>query len=156
MTLPAGAIDAGVAPRAELVICLPADWPVPDEQYGTTASWTEEAYTPISWLKRLARLPRDYGSWLGFGHTIPNGDPADPLLPGSALTGWVLLPPLTFPEETRSIDTPGGRVDLFAITGITSDEMDRKVANGVESLFDGFDAHGVNEIFDPTRGSSLG
>ncbi|HET7488084.1 MAG TPA: suppressor of fused domain protein [Acidimicrobiales bacterium] len=94
MTLPPGAEDAGVARRAELLICLPADWPVPADP-ATIAPWDDpDAYFPIRWLKQLARLPHEHDTWLGFGHSIPTADPPEPLAATTALCGWVLLPPV--------------------------------------------------------------
>lgn len=66
MTVP----DPEVPRYAELVISLPPFWPL-DEQ-----SWRDERhYWPVRLLKTLGRLPHEYDTWLGVGHTIPNGDP---------------------------------------------------------------------------------
>jgi hypothetical protein len=153
MTTPHGAREQGVTDLAELVVCLPEGWPVPEQG---AAPWDDESYFPIFWLKSLARLPSEYDTWLGFGHTIPNGDPAEPLTDGSDLVGWVLLPPMTLPDEGRSVDLPGGRrIDLFGIIAVTAAELDRKLATGVASLFSGFDAQGVNEVLDVGRRSTV-
>lgn len=153
MHVPDGAQEQGVTDLAELVVRLPADWPVPE---GGAAPWDEDSYFPIHWLKYLGRLPSEYGTWLGFGHTIPNGDPAEPLTDGTELVGWVLLPPVTFPDEARSVDLPDGRrIDLFAIIGVTAAELDRKLSDGATSLFDGFDEHRVNEVLDVGRRSTV-
>lgn len=153
MDVPDGARRDGVTDLAELMVCLPADWPVPS---GGAAPWDDESYFPIYWLKSLGRLPSEYGTWLGFGHTIPNGDPAEPLTDGTQLVGWVLLPPITLPEEARSVELPDGRrIDLFGITALTQAELDRKLTGGVSALFDGFDAHGVNELLDVRRSSTV-
>ena len=72
-----GPEDLGLIPElryAELMLCLPPDWSL------DPATFTDESnYWPIRWLKRLARLPHQHGSWLSIGHTIPNGDPPHPL-----------------------------------------------------------------------------
>jgi len=52
---------------AEIVVNLPKDWQVKNDK--------EEWYWPLRWLKILARLPLENKTWLGFGHTIPNGEP---------------------------------------------------------------------------------
>lgn len=121
MSVPPEAIAQGVSPFAELMVCLPADWPVPAESYAVAPWEDDRAYFPIRGLKMLARLPHEYGTFLGFGHTIPNGDPAEPLVEGSQLCGWLLLPPVTLPEAVRSVTVPDGRrVDLFGIVGSRS------------------------------------
>ena len=65
--------DAGAETRAELMIALPAEWKLADSQLED-----ERWYWPIRNLKALARLPHEYETWLGFGHTVPNGDPPEP------------------------------------------------------------------------------
>lgn len=40
---------------AELVVCLPPDWPISDE-----ALRDNKYYWPIRWLKMLARFPHEY------------------------------------------------------------------------------------------------
>ena len=156
MTVPAEARQAGCVDRVELVVCLPADWPVPSDPH-SIAPWDDpDAYFPIRWLKTLARLPHEYGTWLGFGHSIPNGDPPEALASDTGLCAWVLLPPMTLPDDARELDLPdGGRLELYGIVALHRDEMERKLAQGVESLFDGFDDHGVNELLDVGRPSSL-
>jgi len=154
MTLPPG-VDPAAA-YAELIVCLPPDWPVPADK-NAVSPWTDEnAYFPIWWLKQLARLPHEYSTWLGFGHTVPNGDPAKPFTPPTRLCGWVLLPPMTLPQTFRNVTLPGDRkLEIFGIVAVTADEMDRKLASGIDSLFDGFDSHGVSELLQIGRASSL-
>ncbi len=155
MTLPTGAAQNGVAPFAELVVCLPPGWPVPSTPE-VIAPWDDpNAYFPIRWLKQLARLPHEYQTWLGFGHTVPNGDPAEPLSSETSLCGWVLLPPVTLPKSFRRLDLNAGPLDFFGIVALHADEMAEKMQHGVNVLFDGFDRHGVTELLDISRGSSL-
>jgi len=61
---------------AELVLCLSRDWPV-----GQTDINDERHFWPLPWLWKLARFPHEYRTWLGYGHTVPNGDP-----PGRSLS----------------------------------------------------------------------
>lgn len=154
MSVPDGAVRAGVTDLAELMVCLPADWPVPTQG---TVPWGDDAtYFPVRWLKALARLPCEYGTWLGFGHSVPHGDPAKPLTEGTAAVGWLLLPPITLPDEARSLPLPDGRrLDLFALIALTAAELDRKLDQGPEALFEGFDAAGVNEVLDVHRASTV-
>src|SRR5687767_4018341 len=47
--------DLGLIPElryAELLLCLPPDWPLTSEAFQNEAN-----YWPVRWLKRLARLP---------------------------------------------------------------------------------------------------
>lgn len=155
MTLPSEAAEAGVHRFAELLVCLPPDWPVPADDH-SIAPWDDpDAYMPMQSLKYLARFPHEYATWLGFGHSIPNGDPPEPLSAESSLCGWVLLPPVTLPPEFHVLDQPGGAISVFGLVALTRDEIERKLAEGTEALFDGFDAHGVSELLDIGRVSVL-
>lgn len=156
MMVPREAVLDDRADRAELVVCLPPTWPVPDPASATTAPWDDpDAYFPIRWLKQLARLPHEYQTWLGFGHTIPNGDPATPLASTTELCGWLLLPPLTLPSTFRRLELSGtGRLDLFGMIGLHPAEMEHKLVYGTEALFDGFEQSGVSELLDIGRPST--
>ena len=156
MTLEKGAGKrCGATSRAELVLCLPPDWPVPSD--ATAAPWLhEDAYFPIRWLKRLARFPHEHRTWIGAGHTVPNGDPPDPLAPMTELCGWVFLPPMALPTAMRHLEVPGhDRVDFFGIVALHPDEMEQKLRFGLGSLAEGFERDGVSELLDVTRPSSL-
>jgi hypothetical protein len=154
MRVPPDALEQGVARRAELMLCLPSSWPVP-QMGAANESWTDESYFPIRWLKTLARLPHEYHTWLGFGHTVPNGDPPEPLTPSTSLCGWLLVPPMTVPKAFRRLEIDNEQVDFFGVIALDRDELDHKLANGVESLFAGFDRNGVNELLDLSRASTV-
>lgn len=156
MELPEAARQQGRADRLELLICLPPTWPVPVEPY-TVAPWSDgESYLPIAWLKRLARFPFEFDTWLGFGHSVPNGDPPEPFTSSTRLCAWVLLPPATLPQGTHSIELAGdSRVELLALVALDRAELEVKLARGVAALFEGFDRDGVNEVLNWTRASSV-
>lgn len=145
------------ADRAELVLCLPPDWPVMADD-GDGTPWDDERfYFPIRWLKTLARLPHEFDTWLGFGHTVPNGEPPRALAPNTGMAGWAVLPPVTLPDEFGVMRPEGlPSVAFFGIVGLYPDELALKRANGIAALFDGFERHGVSELLNPHRGSSLG
>ncbi len=140
---------------AELMIHLPPDWPVdttPDAQVQETA----ESFWPIQVLKFLARFPHEYDTWLGFGHTVPNGDPAEPYAPGTALAGALLLPPLNVPEDARAVKLQDGRkVHLYTVHFLTPEEMSFKLNRGTDALLALFDEHKVSEVLDPKRASTV-
>ncbi len=144
-------VAASVPPYAELMILLPPDWPLDQ------ASWQDERfYWPVRHLKVLARLPHEYDTWLGVWHSVPNGDPPQPFAGGTAFCASMLAPPMVLPPEFRTIHTEDGReISVLAVIPLLPDELKIKLERGVDALLDGFDAHGVNELFDPARRSSL-
>jgi hypothetical protein len=91
MTTPEGA----EAPKfVELLMTLPGDWRLDQ------ASFEDEAwYWPVRLLKVLARLPHKYKTFLSYGHTVPNGDPAEPYASNTKLCGALLLPAATAPGD---------------------------------------------------------
>jgi len=104
----------------------------------------------------LARLPHEYETWLGMWHSVPNGDPAEPFAVDTPFCAAMLVPPLRFPDEFRMIRTDDGReIELLAVLPLLRDEIEAKVRYGSDVLLDGFEAHGVTELFDPQRGSCL-
>ncbi|NNE91110.1 MAG: suppressor of fused domain protein [Verrucomicrobiales bacterium] len=144
MSPPEGAEDLGYA---ELMICLPGDWPL-DEQ-----SFKDEGnYWPIRNLKFLARFPHDYKTWLFYGHTLPNGDPPEEFAPGAGFTGMLLAPPLTAPPEFMELAiSPEKTIHFLALVPLYSEEMDLKLKKGVEALEPLFDKHGVFELLQIGR-----
>lgn len=65
--------------RAELLMCLPAGWPL-----GPAALREDRHGWPLRWLRMLARFPHAYGAFLS------GGAPFGP--DGHAVRFWSLLP----------------------------------------------------------------
>jgi hypothetical protein len=135
--------------RAELLLCLPADWPLDEESLED-----ERNHWPIRLLKDLARLPHEHDTWLGFGHTIPNGDPPEPYAPGTELCGAVVVPPVRAPKEVRVLDQEQSTT-FYAVVALHADELELRRRHGLEALFEPFDKAGVSEVLDPRRPSAL-
>jgi hypothetical protein len=144
MSAPPGAEEMRFA---ELVIALPKSWPLTQEAFQN-----DDHYWPVRWLKQLARLPHEYETWLSYGHTIPNGDPPEPLASNTKLSGMLLLPPIRFGEDFAQVTLEDGTtVHLWAVIPLYPEEMELKLKEGVEALFPGFDKHGVTELLDIHR-----
>jgi hypothetical protein len=115
---------------AELMVCLPPDWPLTDESVRE-----ERNYWPLRWLKILARLPHEYRTWLGPDHTIPNGDPARPFAENTAMCCWLLVPPVLVGKDFGKVALPGGEtLYLYNLVPIHRPEMDFKLRHGAETL----------------------
>ena len=123
--------------RAELLVCLPPNWDLQDA--------AEESYWPIRWLKILARLPGEEGSWLGWGHTVGS---QGPLADNTALAGLMLISPcleedtpglLPLPgsEEAAFCPLPGGeRVCFYQMLPLYTEEMELKLAQDADGLLE--------------------
>jgi hypothetical protein len=116
--------------RAEVMICLPPDWNLDNLE-------DERWYWPIRWLKILARLPINEDAWLGWGHTIPNGEPfAD----NTKLCTILLLNPGAFGEKSACCDLPNGeRVNFYQMIPLYEEETQFKIKNNVQILLNFLD-----------------
>lgn len=145
--------DAAPFPElAELMIVLPSSWPV-----DVAAFEDERNYWPVRLLKTLARLPHQYETWLGPGHTIANGEPPGPFAPGTQLSGSLLLRPVhALPEERWDVHVEDGRtIGLLAVYPLYRAELELKTSQGTNALLDALDAAGVGGVVDPVRPSAV-
>ncbi|GHV93856.1 hypothetical protein AGMMS50293_01760 [Spirochaetia bacterium] len=117
--------------RAEMMVCLPPDWQFDDLE-------NEEWYWPMRWLKILARLPIEEDTWLGWGHTIPNGEP---FAPNTGLSTALLLNPGAFNPKSFGCQLPGGEtVNFYQMVPLYTEEADFKIKNNTEILLNFLDS----------------
>lgn len=139
--------DVQAPPYMELMLTLPADWPI---QHGDFDN--EAHYWPVRLLKMLARLPHKLDTWLGFGHTIPNFDPPQPYAPGIGFDGAIVLPPVNAPEDFGHLVIDAHKTIVFmSIVPLYPEEMALKLKKGSDALLDAFDAKGISDIIEPGR-----
>jgi hypothetical protein len=141
---------SGAPMYAELMLRLPKTWRLSQEAFAD-----DRWYWPVRWLKSLARLPHEYATWLGWGHTIPNGEPPGPVTPGSPFVGFIIGPPTSLTEAEATIAAAGRSVALFAIYPLHADEMTYKLEHGTDALFDLLDAAVVTDEITPDRPSVI-
>lgn len=146
MTVPPE-VDADVPRYMELMVTLPADWPISQDAFED-----ERNYWPVRLLKGMARLPHEYDTWLGFGHTIPNGHPSEPYAAGVGFDGAIVLPPVTTPEAFAELELDDGkRISFMTLIPLYPEEMDLKLKKGAEALLDRFDAKNIQDVIEPGR-----
>ncbi len=125
--------------RAELLICLPPDWRVGEND--------EEWFWPIGLLKGLARLPINCETWLGISHSIDN---REPFAKNTALCGAVLRAPLDTESGAEYCELPGGeRVNFYEVIPIYREEIQFKLNHGGDALMEKLD--GISHIVDIKR-----
>ena len=136
---------------AELMLHLPADWVFNPKERST--------YWPVEWLKDLAYMPADESAWLFYGHTIPNGDAAEPFAGNTGFGCFIVgTTNLLKDEESRDafsmLDIGGDKVVYcFTLFPIYKPEMEYKLQNTAQDLFALFEVHGVSDVIDVNRGS---
>lgn len=134
---------------AELMISLPPGWRISDEDFRN-----EDNYWPIRALKFVARFPHLYDTWLGWGHSLPNGDPAEPFAAITGFTCLVLYHSSIAPTEFNSLRMHENKVvDFFTLYPVYTEETDFKLRKGAEPLFNRLVAGGVTDVVDIKRKS---
>ena len=134
---------------AELMICLPEGWKFDEESLKD-----ERYYWPIRWLKILARFPHDYKTWLSYGHTMPNGDPAEPIYQDGGFSCMMLMRPKTVSTDFWRLQIRDDKIiHFFSLIPLYSDETELKLREGSEIIDDLFEEKKITELFDPDRQS---
>jgi hypothetical protein len=128
---------------------LPADWQLDQ------ASFKDEAwYWPIRLLKDLARLPHSHQTWLGWGHTVPHGDPPAPYAESTRLCGAIMLPSITVPDEFHRLRIDDTKtISFFAVVPLYEEEMNLKLRSGTDALLEKLSKKKVTDIVDTARGN---
>lgn len=137
----------------ELMLCLPADWPLDQESLRD-----EMFYWPIRCLKHLARYPHEHGTFLYPSHTIPNGNPLTELGPGIDFKGILILRPILFDADfctlsykVKNAQNVTRKVEVLSVIPLYSEELDYKLKHGLDALIEHFEAIGLSELLDPER-----
>ena len=111
----------------------------------------EANYWPIRWLKQIGRLPHEYHTWIGYGHSIPNGDPPEPIA-NTQFAGVVLMPTYALPPEFFRLTTEAGDIiNFWQLVPLYREEMDLKLRKGVDALENAFHEHEIGFVVDPGR-----
>jgi predicted Zn finger-like uncharacterized protein len=132
---------------AELMLSLPPDWKLDEASLEDGAN-----YWPIYVLKMMARFPHEYQTWLSWGHTLPNGDPAEPYAENTKLCCALLLSPI-LPDEgfSQLVIDDEKTIHFFSIVPIYQEEIDLKLSQGTEPLVEKFAQAKVSELLDIRR-----
>ena len=131
---------------AELLLCLPAGWPVGNALQGSPAhAW------PLLELIELARLPHAAGRWMWHGHSAADLLPI-PFHPSTELCAWLVVCPIRLPPELHVLDLASGeRIWFFAALPLYCEELELKLDVGLDALVDRLRASRVTERLDPRR-----
>jgi hypothetical protein len=143
MAVPPG---AEMFARAELVLNLPAAWPMEH------SAWQESRhYWPIRMLKSLARLPHEYETWLSYGHTVAADGEGATYDGSTTFSGVILAPPITAPPEFMTLERGGERTCFWSVIPLYPEELDFKVRQGTDALFDRLTEYDVLDVVAPGR-----
>ena len=139
--------EVAVPRYIELMMTLPADWKL-DQSALEDENW----YWPIGFLKYFARLPHKYQTWLGWGHTIPNGDPAETYAPNTKLCGSIILPSVTVPDKFHTLRIDDDKeITFYAVVPLFDEEMNLKLRLGSDELLDRLGKKGITDVISLNR-----
>jgi len=143
--------------RLELMMTLPERWPLDarsreQPRYG----W------PISLLQELARYPSRRGTWLGWGHTVPNGDPprayartvgsiARRWLRSAEFCGVIIAPSLLVPVPFYELGSGPERIGFLSAIPLYREELELQRRAGMEELLSRLLRHDVSDLVLPER-----
>ena len=129
---------------AELIIYLPPDWNIQSPE--------EKDFWPISFLKVLGRLPINYNTWLGFGHTIQASEDKSPFAENTKLNNILLLNATDYnsnPLELRL--SSNKKINFYQLFPIYQEELDFKSAHSAEELLERFDEDSRDLVLNINR-----
>lgn len=100
-----------------------------------------DAYPEL--LRRLAHFVHDNNTWLHWGHTMPNGQPPEPLFSTDSLDTLFFMPSIVHPDSTlgERLQIASEPVQLIWCVPITTAECQLKLDEGTDALYDLFDAN---------------
>lgn len=132
--------------RAELLVVLPETWPISEQ-----AMTDEASYWPIRWLKYVGRLPHNYNSWVGWGHTIPNSNPPEKIANTEFVGVMAMVPNWVEPEFFRLHSSSGDTISFYQLVPLYQEEMDLKLEFGAEELEVRFEQSNIGFVLDSGR-----
>lgn len=139
--------------HTELCILLPPEWPVAEILNSSEGDEnSEQLYWPIRWLKIIARFPHQLNTWVGYGHTIPNGETAEPFSNNTQLGCILLLPSLSLGYDFMHLETKEGKhITFYTMLPLYREEMDFKMKKGVDALLARFESEDIIDVVDLNR-----
>ena len=133
---------------AEYVICLPKDW--------NLNSGETNDYWPIKLLKDVARLPIWCDTWLSYGHTTQSDEEGSVYASNTGFNSVVLNYAANKNGDVRLIMPSGKTINFYEIIPLYPEELQYKIENGANALFELFEKKGVPyKVLDLNRKNAL-
>jgi hypothetical protein len=144
----------GVSKHIELCVLLPKDWKLTAEDYSLMEDVfkDENNYWPVRWLKIIARFPHEYDTWVGHGHTIPNGENADPFSDNTQLGCMILFPSISLSGDFFELKINDNKIiNFYCLYPLYKEEMDFKLKKGADALIEKFEKFNIFDDIDINR-----
>lgn len=148
MSLPDGYENREDLKYAEIYAFMPATWN-PGDEHQISTEIPDSEYWIIHMIKYLARFPHEYHTWLGDGHTIPNGPDYEPVTDGTTM-GGVLLKQMG--QSLECIETDDGkRINLLMLIPAYQEEIEYKLKYGMQGIDEVFAENNIPLVIDLQR-----
>ncbi len=130
--------------HAELVFYLPLDWNIQSQD--------EKDFWPIYFLKVLGRLPINYNTWVGFGHTIQANEDKSPFAENTKLNNILLLYTTDYNSKPLELRLSSNKkINFYQVFPIYQEELDFKSAHSAEELLERFDEDSRDLVLNINR-----
>ncbi|MEO1030537.1 MAG: suppressor of fused domain protein [Bacteroidota bacterium] len=131
---------------AELMILVPKDIAFEDVYTGEHKNdWI------ISMLKRTARFPHYYNTWIGIGHSIQAEEDFSPYGKDTEYVGALILPSVTFDKDFTVIVKDGRQINIYSILPLYKNELEYKIEHGYNKFLDLLIKANGEEVLDINR-----
>lgn len=131
---------------AELMMVLPADWPLS----ATMPSDMSQDW-PVTVLKQIARLPFQHKAFVSWGNTVLHDRYFQPYHESVGFIGSLLTRTVTRPDVFRRIISPHGPINILSVFPIYKEELLFIEENGYEAFRRILGEQKVVEILDVDR-----
>ena len=105
----------------------------------------------ISVLKRTAKFPHFYDTWIGIGHTIQAEEDLTPYGNDTEYVGALILPSVTFDKNFTEINNNGRKINIYNVFPLYKNEMEFKIEKGYGNFLDVLIEANGKEILDLNR-----
>jgi hypothetical protein len=111
----------------------------------------------IAALRWVAHFPHASKSFLGHGHTMPNGNPPAPFWGSTELDTLLFMPPIVKKDQTlpTELKLGGEPVHFLWVVPLTTAECNFKLKKGFDAILDLFQVNRHPHVFDPHRKSYI-
>ncbi|MCZ4696447.1 suppressor of fused domain protein [Ancylomarina euxinus] len=109
----------------------------------------------ISMLKRSAKFPHFYDTWIGNGHTLQADEDMTPYGHDTEFVGSLLLPSVTFEQDITVIKKKGRQINIYTIFPLYKKELEYKIENGYNKFLDLLIKADMKEVLNTNRKSLI-
>ena len=132
---------------AELVMFIDKSFDISDEGF-----LKEENSWLLQSLRDLAMYPRLTNSYLGWGHTVGNGEERMPYYSGSDLCGMLIYPPVVQEDMKFYTFKEGEKTTyIYNVMPLYTEEIDFILKHSGDAYFDRIRELGISQVIKKNR-----